>query len=494
MSAVVVSATTLISESDARLPMSLSSVITDLEAEGVTHVTTVCLLTSRGVTPAKRAGLMSSLFGLDEDPSLTAFGTKQEEDDVDGLAIAHPDPNAPATEVASTVVACGGTVVYVPSPIDLARGEGLFDGLAPAMERLLAQSSHRKSSLVVVVTDGTDVATARSQLETAASDIIPSLVHPPGKRATVLEEVFDMVQYVTPPPDQTLEDFLTELECACEPSEALSSIASTVDLVSLVTSAAASAMSSSSLKSSKDLAAARQLGPAARSALERALTAVQQVISQQKLVTNFGELTDAVVAQAMNDLKDVKGSAIARQIRSNLQDDLYAELGHVLEQQLKELQLASFEDFRRNLSQLKVSPTLATDMDEVVKKSIAAFSKAVQKMLSSKTRSWSAAAPAKTEFSRTLKEYCAERLLAARASGAYRPLPRKGVTVGFHWLLPKPFGNDYRQEPWMVHAMDNLVYVPKDKVTDVSPEEVKAGDWRRKIVPAPASRDMVFMQ
>lgn len=492
----MVSATTLVSESDARLPMSLSSVITDLEAEGVTHVTTVCLLTSRGVTPAKRARLMNSLFGLQEDPSLTSFGTKQEEDDVDGLAIAHPDPNASATEVASTVVACGGTVVYVPSPIDLARGEGLFDGLAPAMERLLAQqSSDRKSSLVVVVTDGTDVATARSQLETAASDILPSLVHPLGKRATVLEDVFDMVQYVTPPPDQTLEDFLiTELECACEPSEALSSIASTVDLVSLVTSAAASAMSSSSLvKSSKDLAAARQLGPAARSALERALMAVQEIIAQQKLVTNFGELTDAVVAQAMNDLGDVKGSATARQIRSNLQYDLYAELGDVLEQQLKELQLASFEEFRRNLSQLKVSATLATDMDEVVSKSIAAFSKAVQKMLSPKAKSWSAA-PAKTEFSRMLKEYCAERLLAARASGAYRPPPRKGVTLGFHWLLPKPFGNDYRQEPWMVHAMDNLVYVPKDKVTDVSPEEVKAGDWRRKIVPAPASRDMVFMQ
>jgi hypothetical protein len=489
----VVSATTLISESDARLPMSLSSVITDLEAEGVTHVSTVCFLTSRGVTPVKRAGLMKSLFGLEEDPSLTAFGTKQEEDDIDGLAIAYPDPNAPATEVASTVMACGGTVVYVPSPIDLARGEGLFDGLAPAMERLLAQSSNRKSSLVVVVTDGTDVATARSQLETAASSILPSLVHPPGKRATLLEDVFDMVQYVTPPPDQTLEDFLTELECACEPSEALSSIASTVDLVSLVTSAAASAMSSSSLKSSKDLAAARQLGPAARSALDRALMAVDEVIAQKKLVTNFGELTDAVVAQAMNELDDIKGSGIAKQIRSNLQDDLYAELGDVLEQQLKELKLASFEDFRRNLSQLKVSPTLATDMDEVMTKSIAAFAKASQNMLSSKAKSWSAA-HSKTEFSRMLKEYCAERLLAARASGAYRPPPRKGVTVGFHWLLPKPFGNDYRQEPWMVHAMDNLVYVPKDKVTDVSPEEVKAGDWRRKIVPSPASRDMVFMQ
>ena len=192
---------------------------------------------------------MKSLFGLEEDPSLTAFGTKQEEDDIDGLAIAHPDPNAPATEVASTVVACGGIVVYVPSPIDLARGEGLFDGLAPAMERLLSQSSNRKSSLVVIVTDGTELATARSQLETAASNILPSLVHPPGKRATVLKDV-DMIQYVTPPPNQTLEDFLTELECACQPSEVLSSIASTVDLVSLVTWAAASTMSSSSLKSS----------------------------------------------------------------------------------------------------------------------------------------------------------------------------------------------------------------------------------------------------
>ena len=56
------------------------------------------------------------------------------------------------------------------------------------------------------------------------------------------------------------------------------------------------------------------------------------------------------------------------------------------------------------------------------------------------------------------------------------------------------FGNDYHQELWMVQAMDNLVYVPKDKVTDVSPEEVQAGDWHSKIVPTLASWDMLFMQ
>jgi hypothetical protein len=73
--------------------------------------------------------------------------------------------------------------------------------------------------------------------------------------------------------------------------------------------------------------------------------AVDKAIAQQKLVTNFGELTDAVVAQAMNELDDIReaGSSVAKQIRSSLQEDLYAELGDVFEQQLKELQLASFE-------------------------------------------------------------------------------------------------------------------------------------------------------
>ena len=123
--------------------MGLSSVITDLEAEGVERVTTACLLTSRGVTPSKRSLLLKQLFGVEGTDVLTAFGTTPEEDDVDGLAIAQPDPNASASEVASTVVACGGTVVYVPSPIDLARGEGLFDGLGPAIERLLNASRRR---------------------------------------------------------------------------------------------------------------------------------------------------------------------------------------------------------------------------------------------------------------------------------------------------------------------------------------------------------------
>ena len=94
-----------------------------------------------------------------------------------------------------------------------------------------------------------------------------------------------------------------------------------------------------------------------------------------------------------------------------------------------------------------------------------------------------------------LVEYVQRRVQAAQASGKFRPLPRKGVTVGLHWLLPKPFGNDYRQEPWMQHATDSLVYVPPDsKVTDVNPEDVASGSWRDKIVPSPSGNDMLYMQ
>jgi hypothetical protein len=46
----------------------------------------------------------------------------------------------------------------------------------------------------------------------------------------------------------------------------------------------------------------------------------------------------------------------------------------------------------------------------------------------------------------------------------------------------------------MVHATDNMVYVPKDKITDISAEEVLAGDWRDKVVPSPVGNDMLYMQ
>ena len=457
--------------------MSLSSVINDLEAEGASTVTRACIVTSRGSTRAQQAAVLQSIFGL-EETDLTAFGTKADGSD-NGFAIANPSPQASAADVASTVISCGGTVIYSPSPIDLSRGEGLFDTLAPAMERLLAIGT--KSSLIVIASD---TEAAKLQLQQAASSVLPNLMQPRGRRqAQVLEDVFASVEYVTSPTDVAAK--LSSVQ-GCEPSEAASAVAAAVDFF-------APPASMQSL-ASKDLAAARKLGPKARVALESALDIVKATIADTLLVANFGDLCDAAVKRAMQEFESTDmGSAVAQQIKAQLREELYSEMSDLFDDQMTQLQEASFEAFRKNLSQLRVSPNLANDMDKVAQESLSEFSKAAKKLVASGAKTWSSF-PAKTAFSLKLKEFCAERLVVAKASGQYKPAPRKGVTVGLHWLLPKPFGNDFRQEPWMVHATDNMVYVPPDKVTNVTPEDVKTGDWRNKIVPSPSTREMVFIQ
>jgi hypothetical protein len=457
--------------------MSLSSVISDLEAEGASAVTRACLVTSRGVTRTQRAAVLQSIFGIDE-PDLTAFGTHSDGSE-SGLAIANPSPQASGADVAATVVACGGTVIFSPSAIDLSRGEGLFDVLAPAMERLLATGT--KSALIVVASN---TETARQQLQQAASAILPNLIQPRGRRAAqVLEDVFSTVEYVSSPADVAAK--LASV-ASCEPHDAASAISATVDFFAPATL--------SSL-SSKDLAAARKLGPAARTALESALAFMQEAAAASPLLTNFGEVCDGTVKKAMKDVESSSElvSNTGQKITVQLEEELYSEMSDLFDDQLDALQTATFEAFRKDLSQLRVSPLLASDMDEVVQKSIAEFGKAAKKLIAKGAKTWSAV-PAKTAYASKLKEFCSERLLVAKASGQYKPFPRKGFTIGMHWLLPKPFGNDFRQEPWMVHATDNMVYVPQDKITNVAPGDVKSGDWRNKIVPSPTSREMVYVQ
>ena len=72
----------VVSGTDARLPMSLSTVIQDLEAEGASYVTTAAFLTSRSVRRGESERLLRSLFGVEGDSNeeevrygvTTAFG------------------------------------------------------------------------------------------------------------------------------------------------------------------------------------------------------------------------------------------------------------------------------------------------------------------------------------------------------------------------------------------------------------------------------------
>jgi len=536
LSAAVASASHVVSGSTSRLPMGLSEIITDLEAEGATRISTCAFMSSRSVRQPQRAALFRSLFGVTgdgdqdhevEDGSTTAFGKRMGEEHEDstaaddddeeaegvGVVVANTCGRRSVAEVAASVQACAGTVVYVADSNDLDRGEGLFDALAPAVERYLAScaddgegelgsltQADRKSALVVVV-DGADVASARAKFEAAAAVMLASIVQPEGKRCKALEEVFDRVEYV--PSTVAVHDMLCEMSGSdTDPSTA------TLAVSSAVTDLEKSGMAAScGLAKPVDLAAARRLGDASHDALRFVMSTVEQATTSSddgssQLVPDFGALCDATVKRAMEDFDAqagslMKQSAVAKRIRHDLLEEIYAELSDIYEIQLQELRSATFEGYKKGLSALRLSANLANDMNKVVTDSVSAFITQAKKLRAhgrGVSLSWPASDAAASDFRRELKEFSTHRLNLARLDGKYKPAPRKGVTLGLHWLLPKPFGNDYRQEPWDVHAKDNLVYTPPDKITDVSKSDVKTGDWRKSVVPNPTGSEMIYLQ
>ena len=557
---VIVDASHVVSGTEARLPMSLSTVITDLEAEGASYVTTATFLTSKSVRKSESSTLLRSLFGIsgkdDHDDEVeygvtTAFGKKladseeaenDESDGGSGVAIACPTcgstkTGASASEVSSTVVACGGTVVYVADMVDLGRGEGLFDYLGPALERLLAfralaeQSEsetlkNRPSTLIVVfngVETKSEMAAATKLWESAASQMLSAIIQPRGiSKATKLEDVFDRIEYLS----STEKDVDMHLcpaggrvsapgsPSSVHPSDVASSVSDVVNaglvenlgpVVEMVATVPVK-QACPRLTNPVDLAAARLLGPLANKALSDCLDTIHAATGKDgsTLVPEFGALCDAAIHRALDTIDSkigkksgFKKSPIAKRIRADLQENLYAEMGDIYDLQVSALKESAFAGFRAKLNKLRISPNLPDQMKEAAESSIKEFASAVKKLRVPRATafgSWMSNADQISSLRNQFAEHNAERLKAARASGQFKPVPRKGVTIGMHWLLPKPFGNDYRQEPHLTHTADDLVYAPVDGITDVSGSEIRTGDWRRGVVPAPSSGEMMYLK
>lgn len=552
----------LVSGTTSRLPMSLSTVINDLEAEGASYVTTAAFLSSKSVRAARCDELLRSLFGVkfstaESDPGdsiefgkTTAFGKKLnidgnegDESGGSGVAIACPCNRATVSEVSSTVVACGGTVVYVADPVDLNRGEGLFDSFAPAIERLLASRAmaeteegrlamphlrNRPSTLIVVfseaITDN-DVAAQRKLFEKAASKMLNAIIQS-GKRATKLEDVFDRIEYLSCN-EKDVDMHLCPAggkvshpssPSARDPSEVAGSVSDVIaaglveNLGPMVEMAAKVPVKQACprLSSPVDLAAARLLGPVAKKALEDCMDTVCTSTGRDgaTLVAEFGALADAAIHRALSSYDAVaygkdkqgrfKNSLVAKRIRTDLQENLFTELSDIYEKQVSSLQTSAFDSFKARLNKLRITPNLAYEMNEAAQTSLKEFTIAAKRLraraaLPSQSR-WTSLNDQISDVRTKLMDYNADRLKAAKASGQFKPVPRKGVTVGFHWLLPKPFGNDYRQEPWMTHTANDLVYVPEDGITDVSRGAIKTGDWKKGVVPAVSGSEMMYLK
>lgn len=463
----------------------MGQVVAGMTAQGCEELTTACLLTSRSVTTVERQYVTEQLVGAaasssgstDSTVAATAMGNAER-----ALVLAQP---LTTTEIVQATVAAGGNVIYCPSRIDLARGEGLMETLGPAMQVILDQKLHAS---LWVVADDPDA--AQRQLQASMEAVLPRLIG--TKASSTLQDVFASVRYVTPA--QALETLTTDRNAATE-------VANRVAIASKTSGrgSAAAADAAATTLSPVDLATARTLGPVLRSVTANAVSVVHAQCRDDGnvpvRVVDFGQLAQAALQAAQQEIASLAPakSALAKQMQAAAMAQMEFSLQANFDQQLQLLSEETFQAFRKSLSKLIIGPNLAADMTAAAQQHVATFGKQARRLVASST-TWSTRA-AVAALQTRLRDTVTARLATARASGKFRPLPRKGVTIGLHWLLPKPFGNDYRQEPWLVHASDNLVYVPADKVTEVNPEAVAAGeDWRNQIVPSPVGNDMIFMQ
>lgn len=412
-------------------------------------------------------------------------------------------------------------ILFRPDAADLQRGEGLWTMLGPVMERVMATKKNGAAALCVMAPATMTIADVQAKLEEGAMKLIPFLsTSNHSNNIVTLKDVFANVQYVSTP---------QEAIAACtEMGRATAASSMAVATVSSSSSAATAAFKMSNNKlihppmTPANLAAARRLGVDARRQVDETMEKIRRACStdngEVKMVANFGELCRASLRQAKlkSAAAPVDGSDVAKQMQSYVKSSLEHSLADLYDQQVVLLEEACFEEFRGKLSTLKISPNLPADMAKLAHEAVTKFAKAASRMappasgglLSSSLATIRPAAtavataattttmimsPGTAAFRRRLNDYVAARLLKATATNKFRPLPRKGVTVGLHWLFPKPFGNDYRQEPWKVHATDNMVYVP-GALADVNPDQVADGAWRDAIVPVPSGKDMLYMQ
>ena len=493
-----------VSSSKAKLPASLFSVAQDCSSsnneqeEGSTAA--ACLLTSRTVTQAAQTHAFKTLLNLQENEDesvitasqIKAVGTSNDETNTKTHLLALTS-SASLAELAASLMATGGNVAFVVSETDLARGEGLWESLAPAMQLILANALTSTAQLTIVVTSDNQVALAKQHILEPSEAILANLITASQSQqqqqqqpVTALSQVFGKGVHI-----QTLDQ------------AALTVFGSETDLITdsaALQQAAAGLPTSSSVSSTTALSptemASAGLFAKAQAILQDAIETVQQATRASdgsvQLVPAFNKLCASAMQTAAQQLQQ-EASGLSSPLVSQLQQqtltDLSLRLESMMEVQLDLQKKASLADFKQGLSKLLIGPNLASDMQGVAQKVAASFAQAAKAMASP-----ALSGPAVIQFQQIVHEQTRNRLLNARASGKFKPLPRKGVTVGLHWLLPKPFGNDYRQEPWKVHATDNLVYVPPGKVSHVDPQDVPTGDWRQKVVPSPVGNDLVYMQ
>ena len=176
---------------------------------------------------------------------------------------------------------------------------------------------------------------------------------------------------------------------------------------------------------------------------------------------------------------------------------------------LSRLKSEEFALFKKKLSALRVTPNLKSDIDRVCAEAVRAERRASLAM----TPSASPGAPGADDFDgvdvvpsatppldslrracdddfrEMVADFAGTKMAAAKASGAFVPFPRRGVALGIHWLLPKPFADEMKDERQRQSSFDpeKFIYTPKGKSVEVDKREVLGRqDWMSRLTERPA--------
>jgi len=206
-------------------------------------------------------------------------------------------------------------------------------------------------------------------------------------------------------------------------------------------------------------------------------------------VENFDAAADVAKTKGVNQ------GDIAK-MRKNMIDEMRRAFTTGYKVQAENLEKEEFGLFKKNLSSLRVTPNLASEMEDALKTSTKAFTSSLATLGFAGAISIFSSSPLSLGANRSYKEkvkaFNEERLLAARASGSFQPIPRKPVSLSAHYLIPSLFNEgDYRQASQQ--DPNNIIYTPANKRSEVMKDDVLKGrDWRSKVSPPASDPSLVF--
>jgi len=202
----------------------------------------------------------------------------------------------------------------------------------------------------------------------------------------------------------------------------------------------------------------------------------------------FGADCDEIITDMLEyfdeNASDYKASAAFAMKRKELLNAMLRDMQDKHLIQLGKLRVAAFDVFRQKLSTVRITATVANEMEAALSEADKYFETTAKKLINKHAKFEHIGA--RTSLKEAMHEFSTERLQQAKLSGSFIiSKDRKPVAVSFAWLLPHPFGAEARRSP--LELRSEASYATTDQV-DYYVTPLKGAIGRPKFSPGNPSK------